>query len=410
MDDPMSPRTEASWLDEFPARIAALDAAHLRRQRRAVVPAGGAHLMVDGVPMLAFCSNDYLGLAGHPALAEAACAGAREFGVGSGGSPLVSGHSAANAALEADLARFVGLPRALYFYAGYATNAGIVPALVGEGDALFSDALNHACLIDGARLSRARIHRYPHADLAALEAALAASPARRKLVITDAVFSMDGDVADIPALLALCERHDALLLLDDAHGFGVLGPQGRGALAEAGLVGEQASRRVLYMATLGKAAGVAGAFVAGDGALIEWLLQKTRSYIFATAAPPLLARALQASLELIEAEDSRREHLARLVQRLRGGLAPLLRGTHWQLGESRTAVQAVVIGANDEALAAMEGLRQRGLWVPAIRPPTVPEGTARLRIALSAAHTEADVDRLLQALAELAPATVEALA
>jgi len=406
----MSPRTEASWLDEFPARIAALDAAHLRRQRRAVVPAGGAHLLVDGVPMLAFCSNDYLGLAGHAALAEAACAGAREFGVGSGGSPLVSGHSAANAALEADLARFVGLPRALYFYAGYATNAGIVPALVGEGDALFSDALNHACLIDGARLSRARIHRYPHADLAALEAALAASPARRKLVITDAVFSMDGDVADIPALLALCERHDALLLLDDAHGFGVLGPQGRGALAEAGLVGEQASRRVLYMATLGKAAGVAGAFVAGDGALIEWLLQKTRSYIFATAAPPLLARALQASLELIEAEDSRREHLARLVQRLRDGLAPLLRGTHWQLGESRTAVQAVVIGANDEALAAMEGLRQRGLWVPAIRPPTVPEGTARLRIALSAAHTEADVDRLLQALAELAPATVEALA
>ncbi|GKT14817.1 8-amino-7-oxononanoate synthase [Acidovorax sp. SUPP2522] len=407
----MSPRPDAaSWIDEFPARIAALDAAHLRRRRRAVVPAGGAHLLVDGAPMLAFCSNDYLGLAGHPALAEAACAGAREFGVGSGGSPLVSGHSAANAALEADLARFVGLPRALYFYAGYATNAGIVPALVGEGDALFSDALNHACLIDGARLSRARIHRYPHADLAALEAALASSPARRKLVITDAVFSMDGDVADIPALLALCERHDALLLLDDAHGFGVLGPQGRGALAEAGLVGAQASRRVLYMATLGKAAGVAGAFVAGDDALIEWLLQKTRSYIFATAAPPLLARALQASLALIEAEDSRREHLARLVQRLRGGLAPLLQGTHWQLGDSRTAVQAVVIGANDEALAAMEGLRQRGLWVPAIRPPTVPEGTARLRIALSAAHTEADVDRLLQALAELAPAAVEALA
>ncbi|GKS74736.1 8-amino-7-oxononanoate synthase [Acidovorax sp. SUPP950] len=406
----MSPRPDAaSWIDEFPARIAALDAAHLRRRRRAVVPAGGAQLLVDGAPMLAFCSNDYLGLAGHPALAEAACAGAREFGVGSGGSPLVSGHSAANAALEADLARFVGLPRALYFYAGYATNAGIVPALVGEGDALFSDALNHACLIDGARLSRARIHRYPHADLAALEAALASSPARRKLVITDAVFSMDGDVADIPALLALCERHDALLLLDDAHGFGVLGPQGRGALAEAGLVGAQASRRVLYMATLGKAAGVAGAFVAGDDALIEWLLQKTRSYIFATAAPPLLARALQASLALIEAEDSRREHLARLVQRLRDGLAPRLQGTHWQLGESRTAVQAVVIGANDEALAAMEGLRQRGLWVPAIRPPTVPEGTARLRIALSAAHTEADVDRLLQALAELAPAAVEAL-
>ncbi|WCM94269.1 8-amino-7-oxononanoate synthase [Acidovorax sp. NCPPB 2350] len=402
----------SSWLDELPAGIAELDAAHLRRRRRAVRPLRGAHLDVDGQPMLAFCSNDYLGLAGHPALADAACAGAREFGVGSGGSPLVSGHSAANAALEADLARFVQLPRALYFYAGYATNIGIVPALVGAGDAIFSDALNHACLIDGARLSKATIHRYAHADLAALEAQLAASPARRKLVITDAVFSMDGDVADIPALLALCERHDALLLLDDAHGFGVLGPQGRGSLAEAGLTGAQASPRVLYMATLGKAAGAAGAFVAGSEVLVEWLLQKTRSYIFATAAPALLARSLQASLGLIERGDALRGHLQARIAQLRTGLEPLLAGTHWQLGASRTAVQALLIGPNDEALAVMEALRARGLWVPAIRPPTVPEGTARLRIALSAAHTEADVDQLLQALAELAPVpqAAEALA
>ncbi|UJB64944.1 8-amino-7-oxononanoate synthase [Acidovorax sp. YS12] len=396
--------TAPSWIDEFPARIAALDDAHLRRRRRAVVPAEGAHLTVDGVPMLAFCSNDYLGLAAHPALAEAARAATHEFGVGSGSSPLVSGHSTANAALEDDLARFVQLPRALYFYAGYATNIGIVPALVGEGDALFSDALNHACLIDGARLSRATVHRYAHADLAALGGLLAASPARRKLVITDAVFSMDGDVADVRALLALCERHDALLLIDDAHGFGVLGPEGRGTLAEAGLTGANASPRVLYMATLGKAAGVAGAFVAGPGALVEWLVQKTRSYIFATAAPALLARALQASLRVIAAEGWRREQLAARIAQLRTGLAPLLQGTHWRLGDSRTAVQALVIGANDEALAVMDGLRARGLWVPAIRPPTVPEGTARLRIALSAAHTEADVQRLLQALAALRPA------
>ena len=299
-----------SWIDEFPARIAALDDAHLRRQRRAVVPAEGAHLRVDGAPMLAFCSNDYLGLAAHPALAEAACAGTREFGVGSGGSPLVSGHSLANAALEDDLARFVQLPRALYFYAGYATNIGIVPALVGAGDALFSDALNHACLIDGARLSRATVHRYPHADLAALDALLAASPARRKLVITDAVFSMDGDVADVRALHTLCERHDALLLIDDAHGFGVLGPEGRGTLAEAGLVGANASPRVLYMATLGKAAGVAGAFVAGPDALVEWLVQKTRSYIFATAAPALLAHAAGQP-----ARDRRRGLAARTARR-----------------------------------------------------------------------------------------------
>ncbi|SFD46828.1 8-amino-7-oxononanoate synthase [Paracidovorax konjaci] len=391
-----------SWLDALPARIAALDAAHLRRRRRAVRPLQGAHLDVDGQTMLAFCSNDYLGLAAHPAIAEAACAGAREFGVGSGGSPLVSGHSTANAALEADLARFVQLPRALYFYAGYATNIGIVPALVGAGDAIFSDALNHACLIDGARLSRASIHRYAHADLAELESQLAASPARAKLVITDAVFSMDGDVADIAALHALCERYDALLLLDDAHGFGVLGPQGRGSLAEAGLTGAHASPRVLYMATLGKAAGAAGAFVAGSDVLVEWLLQKTRSYIFATAAPALLARSLQASLGLIERGDALRAHLQARIAQLRSGLAPVLRGTRWQLGDSRTAVQALVIGANGEALAAMEFLRARGLWVPAIRPPTVPEGTARLRIALSAAHTEADVARLLDALAELA--------
>lgn len=388
----------ASWLDEIPARLADIERAHLLRRRRVVQPAGGARLLVDGQPMLAFCSNDYLGLAGHPALAEAAREAIRSFGVGSGGSPLVSGHSAANAALEQELAAFVQLPRALYFYAGYATNAGIIPALVGEGDALFSDALNHACLIDGARLSRATIHRYPHADLAALEAALAASPARRKLVVSDAVFSMDGDLIDIPALLALCERFDALLLLDDAHGFGVLGPQGRGSLAQVGLTGAGASRRVLYMATLGKAAGVAGAFVAGDGALIEWLLQKTRTYIFATAAPPLLASALSKSLELIAAADDRRQQLGARIAQLRSGLAALPAAVGWHLLPSDTAVQALVIGSNEAALAVMESLRAKGLWVPAIRPPTVPAGTARLRIALSSAHTAEDVDQLLQAL------------
>lgn len=387
-----------SWLDEIPGRLADIERAHLLRRRRVVEPAGGARLLVDGQPMLAFCSNDYLGLASHPALAQAAREATHTFGVGSGGSPLVSGHSAANAALEHDLAAFVQLPRALYFYAGYATNAGIIPALVGDGDAVFSDALNHACLIDGARLSRATIHRYPHADLSALEAALAASPARRKLVISDAVFSMDGDLIDIPALLALCERYDALLLLDDAHGFGVLGPQGRGSLAQAGLTGANAARRVLYMATLGKAAGVAGAFVAGDAALIEWLLQKTRTYIFATAAPALLASALRESLVLIAAADDRRAHLQARITQLRGGLAALPAPTAWHLLPSQTPVQALVVGSNEAALAAMDSLRAQGLWVPAIRPPTVPAGTARLRIALSAAHTEADVEDLLAAL------------
>ncbi len=399
-----------SWLDELPLQLAALDAQHLLRTRRAVAPLQGAHIRVDGQPLLQFCSNDYLGLAGHPALAEAACTGAWDFGVGSGGSPMVNGHSTANAALEADLAQFVQLPRALYFYAGFATNASVIPALVGAGDAIFSDALNHASLIDGCRLSRASIHRYPHGDLAALDALLASSTSRRKLVVSDAVFSMDGNIADIPGLLALCERHDALLMLDDAHGLGVLGPQGRGSLAATGLTGAAASPRVLYMATLSKAAGVSGAFVAGSEVLVEWLLQKTRSYTFATAAPALLARALQASLRLMEHETSLRTQLQARIAQLRQGLQPLLAHTGWRLLPSDTAIQALVVGSNTSALALMDGLRQRGLWVPAIRPPTVPAGTARLRIALSAAHTEADVQLLLNALTALAPTAETALA
>ena len=397
-----TPDREPSWLDEIPERLAALDAAHLTRRRRQVRPADGAALWVDGRRMLAFCSNDYLGLSQHPALREAAIAGAQRYGVGSGASPMVSGHSEANAALELELAGFVGLERALYFYAGYATNASIVPALVGPGDALFSDALNHACLIDGARLSKAAIHRFAHADLAQLEGLLQASPARRKLVISDAVFSMDGDVADIPALVALCERHDALLLLDDAHGFGVCGPQGRGSLAAVARTGAQASRRVLYMATLGKAAGVSGAFVAGSATLVEWLLQKTRSYTFATAAPALLAESVRAALHVIRDDPARLARLHDNIADFRAGLPAAIAGTGWTLLPSATAIQALVIGANDESLRVMGALADAGIWVPAIRPPTVPEGTARLRIALSAAHAPEDVAALLRALASAA--------
>jgi 8-amino-7-oxononanoate synthase len=396
----------ASWLDELPAELHALEAAHLTRRRRSVRPAGGASLWVEGRRMLAFCSNDYLGLSQHPALVEAAVSAIGRYGIGSGASPMVSGHSEANAALERELAEFVGLPRALYFYAGYSTNAGIVPALVSAGDALFSDSLNHACLIDGARLSRAAIRRYAHGDLAELEAQLAVCGTRRKLIITDAVFSMDGDVADLPALIALAERHDALLLIDDAHGFGVRGPQGRGSLYAVGrtntAAGAHASRRVLYMATLSKGAGVSGAFVAGDETLVEWLLQKTRSYIFATAAPPLLAESVRAALRVMQQEPQRHARLHANIARLRAALPAAIAGSGWRLLPSDTAVQALVIGANDEALHVMQSLADAGLWVPAIRPPTVPEGTSRLRIALSAAHTESDVDTLVGALRDCA--------
>jgi 8-amino-7-oxononanoate synthase len=321
---------------------------------------------------------------------QAAQQAAATFGVGATSSAMVCGHEAPHEALEHELAAFCGLPRALYFGSGYLANVGGVPALVGPGDAVFSDTLNHACLIDGVRLAKADAHVYRHLDLGHLQGLLAASGAGRKLVVTDAVFSMDGDLAPLPELLALCERHDALLLVDDAHGFGVLGPRGRGSAAHFGL----RSPRLLYMATLGKAAGVAGAFIAGEDEAVEWLMQRARSYIFATAAPAMVAAALRESLRLIDEDGWRREHLAALVARLRAGT----QGLPWRLLPSDTAIQPLIVGGNQQALDLMANLQDQGLWVPAIRPPTVPEGTARLRISLSAAHAEAEVDRLVVAL------------
>ena len=383
----------------FRAELAALDVGRLLRRRRVVEPAEGAALRADGRELLAFAGNDYLGLARHPELIAAAQAGAARWGVGATASPLVCGHGAAHQALEEELARFVGLPRALYFVAGYAANSGIVPALVGRGDVVISDALNHACLIDGARLSRAGIAVHPHLDLAALEAALvAARGARRRLVLADAVFSMDGDLAPLPELLALCERHDAWLLVDDAHGFGVLGEGGRGSLSHWGLAAGAMPPRLIYMATLGKAAGVSGAFVAGPEPVVEWLMQKARTYMFATGGPAMVAEALRASLVVIEREGWRRERLLALRGRLAAGLA----GLPWAAPRSDSAIQPLIVGGNGAALAVQAALEARGLWVPAIRPPTVPEGTARLRISLSAAHEAGDVDRLVEALREAA--------
>lgn len=371
-------------------KLSELDAKHLRRTRRVVEAKDGPHLRVAGAPVLSFASNDYLGLAQHPALIRAAQEAAAQYGVGASSSAMLSGHEAPHEALEQELAAFVGRPRALFFGSGYMANVGIVPALVGRGDAVFSDALNHACLIDGVRLSRAESHIYPHNDLATLAQQLAASNAARKLVVTDAVFSMDGDLAPLSELLALCDEHDALLLIDDAHGFGVLGPEGRGTAAHLALH----SPRLIYMATLGKAAGCAGAFVAGEDTTIEWILQRARTYIFATSSPAMVVQAVRESLKVIAAEGWRREQLARLIARLRRGAA----GLRWQHPASDTAVQPLIIGGNAQALEVMAALQARGLWVPAIRPPTVPEGTARLRISLSAAHSEADVDRLIDAL------------
>jgi 8-amino-7-oxononanoate synthase len=349
---------------------------------------------VDGRAYIAFCSNDYLGLAAHPELVAAAQRGAHDFGVGAGASHLILGHGVPHQMAEEALARHVALPRALLFSAGYLANIGAVTALAGRGDAIFADRLNHASLNDAALLSRATFRRYPHCDLGTLERLLAGTQAARKLILSDTVFSMDGDLAPVPGLLALAERHDAWLLIDDAHGFGVLGEGGRGALAHFGV----RSPRIIYVGTLGKAAGVSGAFVAGTDEIVETLVQRARSYIYTTATPPMLACAILRSLDLIRAEEWRRTHLQRLVASVRDGLA----GLRWQLAASQTAIQPLVIGGNVQALALSRQLGTRGLLVPAIRPPTVPAGTARLRISLSAAHEEQDVEHLVSALREFA--------
>lgn len=370
--------------------MAERDARGLRRTRRLLETPQRSHVTVDGSEYLAFCSNDYLGLAADPRLVAAAREGAGRYGVGGGASHLILGHSAAHHELEEALAGFVRQPRALLFSTGYMANMGVVSALAGRGDAVFADRLNHASLNDAALVSRAAFKRYAHNDLAALERLLATTPARRRLVVVDAVFSMDGDIAPLPALLELCERHDAYLYIDDAHGFGVLGEAGRGTLSHFGI----SSDRIIYMATLGKAAGVAGAFVAGDRVLIETLVESARTYIYTTAMPPLLAQALLASLEIIAREEWRRERLKALVAQLREGLAvaPL------RLMPSQTPIQPLLVGGNDEALALSARLAAAGLLVPAIRPPTVPQGTARLRISLSADHEATDLARLVDAL------------
>jgi len=372
------------------AELEELEAAGLRRQRRVLETPQGARVKVDGRDYIAFCSNDYLGLAAHPELIEAAREGAARYGVGAGASHLILGHVTAHDQLEERLATFVGLPRALLFATGYMANLGVVTALTEREDAVFADRLNHASLNDAALLSRADFRRYPHLDLAALGRLLAASKARRKLVVTDAVFSMDGDIAPLPDLIALCERHDAWLLLDDAHGFGVLGPGGRGTPAHF----NTESPRLIYMATLGKAAGVFGAFVAGAAEMVEVLVQRARPYIYTTAAPPMLSVALMKSLKLIHADEWRRQHLRNLIALLRGRLQP----GRWRLLPSQTAIQPLVIGGNDEAVVISESLARDCLLVPVIRPPTVPKGTARLRISLSAAHDAGDIERLADAL------------
>lgn len=390
-------------LESLRQEIERLDALGLRRRRRTAETACATQVTVDGRRVLSFNSNDYLGLAADARIAAALQEGVRLYGAGSGASHLVSGHLRAHEALEERLADFLApqlvQPRALYFSTGYMANLAVLTALTAAAPKeaeIFSDALNHASIIDATRLARAQVTVYPHADVAALEAALTASTAKNKIVVTDSVFSMDGDLAPLPQILALCERFGAWLVVDDAHGFGVLGEHGRGALEHFQL----RSPQLVYMGTLGKAAGVSGAFVAAHETVIEWLVQRARPYIYTTASAPALAHALLTSIDIIASREGlqRRAQLELLRHQLQG--MPVRPG--WQHLASGTPIQPLVIGSNADVLAAAQALDEQGLWVSAIRAPTVPAGTARLRITLSATHTTEDVARLLAALQQLA--------
>ncbi|AXE35493.1 8-amino-7-oxononanoate synthase [Chromobacterium phragmitis] len=379
-------------LQDLSAALEELQGQHRLRCRTVLASPQGVEVEIDGQHYLSFASNDYLGLADHPALVRALREGADRWGAGSGASHLLTGHSLAHQQAEEALARFVGREAALLFGSGYAANLAVITSLVGRGDAVFADKLNHASLNDGCLLSRADFQRFRHNDVEHLAQLLADSKAPTKLIAVDAVYSMDGDQAPLPALLELAERFDAWLYVDDAHGFGVLG-DGRGSAAAHGL----RSERLIYMATLGKAAGLAGAFVAGSQPLMDWLVNKARTYIFTTAQPPALAAAVETSLRLIAEGGERRERLRQLAALCR----QRLEGSPYA-GDSATPIQPFLVGSDERTVRLAAMLRDRGYWVPAIRPPTVPENGGRLRISLSANHELSQLDALLDVTLQLA--------
>jgi 8-amino-7-oxononanoate synthase len=364
---------------------------HLYRSRRILEGPQGAEIRIDGQTYLAFCSNDYLGLANHPEVIRAFKAAADQYGVGSGAAHLVNGHCVEHHALEEELAAFTSRPRALLFSTGYMANLGVVAALLGRNDVVYEDRLNHASLLDGGLLSGARLLRYAHANAQALAERMVAGEDREVLVVTDGVFSMDGNLAPLPELSQVARDYGVWLMVDDAHGLGVIGRQGRGTLDHYGLGLVDVP---ILMGTLGKAFGTFGAFVAGSEELIETLIHKARTYIFTTATPPAVAAATRASLRLAQQEDWRRERLQVLIKRFRVGARQL----GLRLMDSQTPIQPLLVGEAARAMALSTALQGHGILINAIRPPTVPTGTARLRITFSANHSEAHVDRLLDAL------------
>lgn len=378
---------------DIPAVLLQRKADDLYRRRIVLQSPQSTKVTIDGESLLSFCSNDYLGLANHPELRAAFQQSLLYDGVGAGASHLVDGHHQQHEALERELAQFLGREAALVFGSGYMANIGTISALLQRGDTVVQDRLNHASLIDGGLLSQAHFKRYRHNDVAHAGELLSAA-AGKKLLVTDGVFSMDGDCAPLAQLSDLCSEHDAWLMVDDAHGIGVLGPSGRGTVAEAGLSQVQAP---ILVGTLGKAFGTSGAFVAGSQITIDYLIQFARPYIYTTASPPALAAATRKALQIVQSADDRRAHLNTLIERFRAGARDL----GFQLMASQTPIQPIVVGDNQRALALSASLRARGLLVTAIRPPTVPVGSARLRITLSASHTHEDLDSLLNSLESL---------
>jgi len=382
-------------MKDLAAELTRLQGEHLYRRRRIIDGPQGVHLNINGQQMLTFCSNDYLGLANHPEVVKAMQDGVARWGVGSGASHLVNGHSSAHHALEEELAAFTGRPRALLFSTGYMANMGVIAALCGRGDYVFEDRLNHASLLDGGLLSQARMQRFAHGDAEALGHKLAERDSGEKLVVTDGVFSMDGDIAPLPALSKTAKQHNAWLMVDDAHGFGVLGKNGGGCVEHFALGIDGVP---ILIGTLGKAFGTFGAFVAGSEKLIEYLIQKARPYIYTTALPPAVAEASRASLKLLQTEHWRREKLQTLIKQFRHGASEL----GLELMASETPIQPLQIGDNNKAMTISNKLLEKGILISAIRPPTVPDGTARLRVTFSAEHSEADVDHLLTTLEQIA--------
>ena len=367
---------------------------HLYRSRRVSDSQQQPEMIIDGRQVLCFCSNDYLGLANHPDVKAAFIKGIETYGAGSGAAHLINGHSRAHHALEEELADFSGYPRALLFSTGYMANLAIAQSLLERGDTVLEDRLNHASLLDGGLLSGARLMRYAHNDAIDLARKLASRESGEKLVLTDGVFSMDGDIADLPEIAKVCTEQDAWFMVDDAHGIGVLGSQGKGSLEHYRL---SSTDIPVYMATLGKALGTAGAFIAGSDDLIETLIQKARSYIYTTASPPAVAEATRTSLNIIQSQPELRSQLNDNIRYFRSSCKQLgIALTH-----SNTAIQPVILGETEKTVAASEQLFAQAILVTAIRPPTVAEGTARLRITLSAQHSHAHIDKLIEALGKL---------